>query len=460
MEPVSGELDLAGGYKFIPESIDGPSRIHGSIQFSEPTQPDECDFPSFLHVRVQDWEAGTLQVTLTSGEKTQDSIRLVKGDTEAFLPILSGPAYFAVDRSLKGNTEKALNTVQQHYGSRWAWEFRNNCRDTLCFEAYTDVLNTLAKASNEFGHTQFRSGIGYFAKRICDGGPQGISSFETLTERISYWNKKEQLKDVSLPEVIGEKLGRNWYREEFGDERDELVSIGFDSVTFDPEWETVVPACWTAHLVLSEGIEAAKTFIHNRPVPRIGAYDELKQNAKAADDGRGPAWGAVVSITQEAESDDFRFDGFNYLKNTADEYHGKAKFGPLLYAGAKKLAPDHLPPHLYQEVEFKRETTVGHNWRRDGAHEREKTAFERAKEIARGSTNQKYEFNAFRFVEAEASLTHATTKIKSDSEVEAELYNIGMRNIKNTGEKYDVPEWKIQKATEFLKERKQEVHDL
>lgn len=398
-------------------------------------------------------------MALTTGEKTQDSIRLVKDDTEAFLPILSGPAYFAVERSLNGNTEEALNTVQQHYGSRWAWEFRNNCRDTLCFKAYADVLDALAKSSSDFAHTQFRSGIGYFAKRIRSGGPQGISSFETLTERISYWNEKEQLKDVSLPEVIGEKLGRTWYREEYGDERDELVAIGFDPVTFDPEWETVVPACWTAHLVLSEGIEAAQAFIHSRPVPRAGAYDELKQRARAANNDRGTAWGAVVSITQEAESDDFCFDGFNYLKHAADEYHGKAKFRPLLYAGAKELAPDHLPPHLHQELEFKREVAVGHNWRRDGANKREKAAFERAKEIARGSTNQMYEFNAFSFVEAEASLTHATAKIKSDSEAEAGLYETGIRNIKNIGEQYDVPEWKIQQAIEFLTERKQEGHN-
>ncbi|QGN07928.1 hypothetical protein Hrd1104_11915 [Halorhabdus sp. CBA1104] len=457
MEPITGELDLAGRYEFIPRFIDGPCKIHGSIRFSQPIEPDEYDVPSFLEVQAQNWETGTLQVTLTTGEKTQDSIRLVNDDAEAFLPILSGPAYFAVERGLNGNTEEALKTVQQHYGSRWAWDFRNNCRDTLCFKAYADILNAFAERSGDLTYAQFRSGIGYFAKRICDDGPQSISSFETLKERISYWNEKEQLKDVSLPEVIGEKLGRTWYREEFGDERNELVVIGFDPVTFDPEWETVVPACWIAHLVLSEDIEAARPFVHSRPVPRTEAYDELKQKARTADNDRGPAWGTVVAITQEAESDDFRFDGFNYLKHTADGYHGKAKFRPLLYAGAKKLAPDHLPSHLHQGLEFKREIAVGHNWRRDGANGREKAAFERAKEIARGSTNQGYEFNPFDFVEAEASLTHATAKIKSNSE--AEFYDKGMRNIKNIGEQHDVPEWKIEQAIEFLTERKQERHD-
>ena len=382
MEPITGELDIMGRYEFITESTDGPNGISGSVRFSQPIQPDEFDVPSFLEVQAKDWETGTLEVTLTAGEKTQDSIRLVKDDTEAFLPILSGPAYFAVKCSLNGNIEEALNTVQQHYGSRWAWEFRSNCRDTLCFKAYADILDAFAERSGGFEYAQFRSGIGYFAKRICDDGPQGISSFETLTERISYWNEKEQLKDVSLPEIIGEKLGRTWYREEFGDERNELDVIGFDSVTFDPEWETVVPACWIAHLVHSEGIEAARAYVHRRPVPRAEAYDKLKQKARTADNDRGSAWGAVVAITQEAESDDFRFDSFNYLKHTADEYHGKAKFGPLLYAGAKKLAPDHLPSHVHQEVEFKRQNAVGHNWRRDGANEQEKAAFERAKEIA------------------------------------------------------------------------------
>lgn len=459
MESISGELDLVGRYKFLPKSIEDTHKIHGNIWFSQPTQPDECDVPSFLKIQEPNWEAGTLQVTLTAGEKTQDSIRLVKNDVEAFLPVLSGPAYFAVEHTLNGNTEKALKTVQQHYGSRWAWEFRNNCRDTLCFKAYADVLNELAKRSDDFSHAQFRSGISYFAKRICDDGPQGISSFDSLKERIRYWNEKEQLKYVSLPEVIGEKIGRTWYREEFGGERDELVAIGFDPVTFDSEWETVVPACWIAHLVLSEGVEAARAFVANRPVSRTDTYEELKQKARAEDNNRGPAWGAVVAITLKVESDDFRFDGFNYLKHTADEYRGKGKFRPLLYAGAKELAPDHLPSHLHQELEFKREVAIGHNWRRDGANKLEQAAFERAKEIARGITNQAYEFNSFHFVDAESSLTHATAKTKSDIEAEAELYKIGIRNIRTVGEQDDVPEWKIQQAIEFLRERKQERHD-
>lgn len=457
MEPIAGELDLAGRYEFIPESIDEPNRICGSIRFSQSIKPDECKVPSFLEIQAQNWETGTIQVTLTTGEKTQDSIRFVKDDAEFFLPILSGPAYFAVERSLNGNTEEALKTLQQEYGSNWAWEFRNNCRDTLCFRRYADVLNAFAERSSEFAHTQFRSGIGYFAKRICDDGPQSISSIETLKERISYWNEKEQLKNVSLPEVIGEKLGRNWYREEFGDERKDLVVIGFDSETFDPKWETVVPACWMAHLVLSEGIEAARAFVHSRPKPRAEAYDELKQKADSANNDRGSAWGAVVAITQEAESDDFRFDGFNYLKHTADEYNGKGKFIPLLYAAAEKLAPDHLPSHLHQEMEFNRKIAVGHNWRRDATSGREKAAFERAKEIARGSTNQGYEFNPFLFVEAEASLTHSTAKIKSNSGTE--FYDIGIRNIKKFDEKYDIPEWRIEQAIDFLTERKQESHD-
>jgi len=328
---------------------------------------------------------------------------------------------------LSGDIETALETLQQHYGSKWAWEFRDDCRDTLQFNIYTDLLDTLTKSSDHVSHTQFRSGISYFAKRICDDGPQGISSFEILKERISYWNQKEQLKEVSLPEVIGEKLGRNWYRDEFGGEREKLATIGFNPVTFDPEWKTVVPACWIAHLTLSDGIEAARSFVRNRPVSHTLAYDELKQKAHSADNDRGPAWGAVVAITQEAESDDFRYDGFNYLKQTADEYRGKAKFVPLLYAGAERLAPEHLPSNLYQELEFKQEIAVGHNWRRDWAKKQEKAAFERAKHIARGSADQAYEFNPFYFVGAEKSLTHATAKIESDPEIRIEFYESGYK---------------------------------
>jgi len=459
MKPISGELDLAGKYKFLPKSIEDTHEIHGNIWFSQPIQPDECDIPSFLEIQEPNWEAGTLHVTLTAGDKTQDSIRLVKNDVEAFLPVLSGPAYFAVEHILNGNTEKALNTVRKHYGSKWAWEFRRNCRDTLCFKTYADVLNELAKRSDHFSHTQFRSGIGYFAKRIGDDGPQGISSFDSLEKRVSYWNEKEQLKHVSLPEVVGEKLGRTWYREEFGGERDELVTVNFDPATFDTEWETVVPACWIAHLVLSEGVEAARAFVGNRPVSHTDTYEKLKQKAKAKDNNRGPAWGYVVAITPKVESDDFRYDAFNYLKHTAEEYHGKGKFTPLLYAGAKELAPDHLPSYLHQELDVKREIAIGHNWRRDGANKLEQAAFERAKEIARGITNQAYEFNSFHFVDAEASLTHSTAKTKSDIEAKAELYKIGIRNIAVVGEQYDVPEWKIQRTIEFLRERKREIHD-
>jgi len=454
IEPISGELDLIGAYEFIPDSIDGPHGIHGRIRFSSSIRPDQCDFPSFLEVQAPNWEAGTLQVTLTAGEKTQESIRFVKDADEAFLPILSGPAYFAVKRTLNGHIENALHTIQQHYGSRSSWDFRNDCRDTLCFKSYADILDALAGHSNDFAHAQFRSGIGYFAKRICDSGPQTIASFETLSERVRYWNKKEQLKDVLLPEVIGEKLGRTWYREDFGGERKDFVAIDFDPVTFDPEWQTLAPACWMAHLILSEGIESARAFVRDRPVPRTSTYHKLKQQARAADKDRGPAWGAVTAITQEQDSDDFRFDGFNYLKHTADEYHGKAKFRPLLYAGAKELAPDNLPSHLYQKLDCRREIAIGHNWRRDGAYEREKAAFERAKEIARGSTEQAYEFDAFHFVDAEASLTHATAKTQSNPE--PTLYETGIRNIQAIYTRYDVPEAKIERAIEFLTESKQE----
>jgi len=76
MRPIAGESELGGGYEFVPKSIEKPNEVHGSIQFTQPFQPDEYDVPSFLEVHAQDWEAGVLQVALTAGEKHKTAFSL------------------------------------------------------------------------------------------------------------------------------------------------------------------------------------------------------------------------------------------------------------------------------------------------------------------------------------------------------------------------------------------------
>lgn len=456
MTPISGQLGDVSTYEFCPSKVDDPESVRGTLCFTPAVSPDHVEYPEFVEVSDEDWDDGQLQIVVTAGEKTRGSIRIRIDGEKSFLRMLSAPAYFAVEQTLRGNVGEALSVIQRTYSRRWAWEFRNNCRDTLSFEAFADVLDALTSESTDFSHTQFRSGIGYFAKRIGDTIPQGIYSFNELQQRIRYWNATENLITVSVPEVVGEKLGRDWYRSEFGSERDELRRIGFDPLEYDPEWQTVVPACWIAHLILTEGIAAARTYVRNRPATDARSYDELKAEARNANQDSGVAWGAVVAQTLGQPNDDLRFDTFNYLNQTSEEYRGKAKFQPFLYAAALEIAPDHMPPHVLQNVEFNRELSTGHNWRRDGAWQRAQKAFAAAKEIARGSTNDEYQFNAFLFVEAEASLAHATAQLRSPTEA-TEMYQAGIRSIQRVNNNFEVPDWKVKDDIGFLREQSNEI---
>lgn len=451
MQPISGRCGEDGPYRFVPELVQSPQRIEGTIHFSPEAQSINSDYPAFTEVLDENWETGEIKIALTDNDTTADSIEITTDDEHYHIPLLSAPAYYAVTQVLDSDIDGALTTIQRHYDSRWSWEFRNNCRDTLSFEAYVEIFNSLSGHSDEFRYTQFRSGIGYFAKRIKDTGPQGISSFETLKSRVSRWNESENLKSVSIPEVIGEKLGRNWYRSGLESERTDLLDIGFQPEDFDSEWESVAPACWIAHLVLSEGIEEAANYVRDRPVTGSGSYEELKENASNADKNAGSAWGSVVSRTLQQDTPDFRFDAFNYLKHTADGYRGKAKFQPLLYDGAKRLMPEYLPDHVKQEIEFRREISIGHNWRRDTEFTLEKEAFEKAKQIARGNSKSEYDFNAFLFVDAEKSLAHVTAKSCSDEERSIKIYESAINHIQRIGDSHDVPDWRIQNMTDFLR---------
>lgn len=462
MACIAGELHNGVRYEFTPTDIEGPEHITGEIRLSPPVEPDEIDARGFVEIPDADWRAGVVEVRLKAGEKTKESIGVTFDGQTSYLRLLSGPAYYAVHRARSADPETAKEVLEQYYpNGRAEWGFRNDCRDTIQFEAFVEVLDTLAASSGEFSHVQFRSGLGYFAKRIREDVLQGIHSFETLQTRIRRWNATENLKRVSVSEVLGEKLGREWYRSGLGTERQELRQIGFDPTTDDPGWKTVVPACWLSHVVLTEGVEAGKDYVRDRPVPVDDDYGAVKSAAYDANFGkRGPAWGNVVAMSVRPTNDDFRYDAYWYLRWTGEEYRGKAKFSPLLFAGAAEVAPDHLPAHLQQKVDFEEQYSTGHAWRRDSAFEREAAAFGAAKAIASGETETEYEFEPELAIKAEASLAHAEAKVLgSDGKHDERLsrYGRAIDDISNVSEKYDVHENLLDNEISFLETRMREV---
>lgn len=462
MASVSGALHDGIRYEFTPDTIEGPEQITGQIRLLPPVEPDEIDARGFIEILGADWVEGLIDIRLTAGEKTTESIRFTFDGETSYLQLLSAPAYYAVYCARSTDPEAAKEVVEQYYSnSRVEWEFRNDCRDTIQFEAFVEVLDALAAFSGEFSHVQFRSGIGYFAKRIREDTLQGIHSFETLQTRIRRWNETVYLKSVNVSEVLGEKLGREWYRSGLTNERQELRRTGFDPTTYDSGWKTVVPACWLSHVVLTDGIEAGKDYVRDRPVPVDDDYNDVKSAAYDANFGkRGPAWGNVVAISVHPTNDDFRYDAYWYLRWTGEEYRGKGKFSPLLFAGATEVAPDHLPPHLKQKVDFEEQYSTGHAWRRDGALEREAVAFGAARAIARGEAEKGYEFKPELAVKAEASLAHAEAKVlghngKHDEQISR--YDKGIDKIFDVSEKYDVHDEPLDKEVNFLKTRKKEA---
>ena len=260
-----------------------------------------------------------------------------------------------------------------------------------------------------------------------------------------------------VADVIGEKLGRESYRDGLSTERAELREIDFDPVGFDPCWETIVPACWISHLTLTDGLEAAESYVRERPVPQEEDYDGLKATAKNAGFGdRGAAWATVVGLSVRPEHDDFRYDTYNYLKWTAEEYRGKAKIGPLLWEGVNEIRPEFLPTRLVQQDECRQRVATGHVWRRDGANKRERDAFASALAIARGETDSAYEFRPELVVEAEASLVHADVKMADSHEGDLARYDEAIATIEEIAAEYDTPHWAVDNALDFLRKQRAE----
>lgn len=459
MNPISGELAGKLRFRFEENGTPTPDRVEGIFHFPEAPEFSVVSLPSFVESRKIDAQAGRIQVILEAAEGGKDSLRIEVQEREYRIPVVSASVYYSIWKVLTADPDEALQTLSEIYsGSNWAWDFRDACRDVLCFDAYVRVLNTLAGASSDFEHTQFRSGESYFAKRVKDSIPQGIHSFSTLEKRVSKWNNAENLREISIDEVISEKLGRNWYRDGFENERNDLLDIDFEPTSYDPGWKSLAPASWIAHLVLSEGIDQAREFTDQRPVAGSKSYDDLKQSAKSVDSDKAPAWAKVVSRTTEVKNNDFRYDAFNYLFHAAKEYRGKGKFSPMIWAAAAELKPSHLPSYLHQEAKCNEQISIGHNWRRDSDSELAKEAFERAKYIARGLSEESHDFDVRWFVEAESSLIHETAKLESDPKTKAQIYTNGIKKLERLAQEYDVRDYVFDNNIEFLKSQRESIN--
>lgn len=453
MLSLAGRLHDGVRYEFVPEKIDEPEQVEGELRFSPPVKFNGIRTVDFVDILGSDMDAGIVEIRLNESDSTKKSLHVKYNGGGSHLPLFSGPVYYAVSKVLEGELEGAQRVIYNNYsGYRAEWNFRNDCRDTLQFDDFLLVLNTLSGESDQFSHVQFRSVIGYFAKRILDTVPSAIHSFEELEERIQKWNQAENLKPVDLSEVLGEKLGRDYHRDGLSDERKQLLEIGFDPVSYDPDWSTVVPACWMAHLVLTEGLKPAKEYAEARPTPVEQSYEDLKSAASNAGFGdRGELWGRVVA---HPNNEDFRFDAFNYVRWMAHEYYGKAKLEHLLLGGAKELAPPYLSPTVPQKLVIQKQISIGHYWRRDSAFTKEKEAFEKARNLATGELETGHEPIPDLLVDAEAGLAHARANQRGGSKEEAvDHYQEAIDEIQRIEKLYDIRPKKIENQMKFLEEQ-------
>jgi hypothetical protein len=459
VEILNGELREGVEYKFVPEYV-STQEVIGKIVLSTPIEPQYVTLPDFVDIIDADWPSGVAKIRIEDGESRNGNIALRADGERGCIPILSAPVYYAVDRIISGSIEEAEKIIRKCYSSRPGWGFRGDCRDVLQFNKFVELLDTVAVESELFSHIQFRSALGYFAKRIGDKNPQGIHSFEILNERVDKWNEAENLEEIALPEVLGEKLGRNWFRGDgLSSERQELLEIGFDPIEYDPDWDTPLPACWIAHTVLTEGIEKAEEYVRDRPTPSEDDYKKAKSEAKNLREKRGAAWGKVLALTK----DEFRHDAQNYLYwigrdyHRRDKYQGKAKIEPLLFAGAKKLSPEHVPPRFRQNIEFREKDSIGHQWRRDNQKEMSLEAFREARKIALGENSPKYEVRPAFLLQAESSIAHMEASRLNDKQESIDRYEEGIEKIAEIREEYDIPVERALDEVNFLQEQKGEL---
>lgn len=456
MDVIGGELGRNIRYRFVPESVDDPDTVFGELVITPELELAEIDTPDFVTIVDDDWSDCEISLRLETGEKMSGNLHLSIIGDEYFVPILSASGLFAVIKAEQGLPEIADQTIKDQYDStRYAWEFRQDCRDTLRFGTFIEVMDSLAGHSDQFDRIMYRSATGYFANRILDPGPQNIKSFEVLKDRIDAWNEKERFPPVSVDDIIAEYLGRGWIHGYLSSERDKLKSIGVDPIDdFQPG--SIGLAGWIAHILLTEGEYAAKEFIQELPIPVEKSYSELESDAFDHDEDRWKGWEPVIPVTARRKEEEFHHDVYQYLRFAGLDYRGNAKISPLLHAGAAVLTGP-LPFYFQQRVKFQEQISLGHEYRHDVNWDAAKTAFQRAELIATGQAAQKYSFDAPKAAEAKASLAHAEANLLAkdgNKKAVEQKYDSAIEELQGIRDRYGIS---VSRDISFLQEQREEL---
>lgn len=450
---IGGNLKKDIRYRFVPDEFDGRDSITGQIQFTTSFEIAEIRSPSFVVIRDENLDDGEISVRLIDGDKTQGNLRIdVLGDNFQ-LPLLSAPIYYAVSKVIEDNVETANRVFQDKYeDDKFEWELREDLRDTVPFDSFLTVMDRLASHFHYYKKIMYRSATGYFAKRIDDRGPQQINSYNVLLDRVDKWNESKNTESINVDDVIAEYLGRNWIHHHLSGERNRLRNIGFNPIEYDSSWDSIVHSGWIAHTLLTDGEEAVKEFIRERPVPEKEPYQVLKQNAKSSQRNRWQDWGSVIPVTVREAEEEFHYDLYQYLRFAGRDYRGNAKINPLLYAGAAQLTGP-LPAFFHQRITFQQQIAIGHEYRRDRNWQGARSAFENAERVASGETASGYDFDARKVAQAKKSRGHAEATILAIQGKESESvekYKSTISELHRLGNTHDMP---VEKEVEFLKDQ-------
>ncbi|MFA9427352.1 tetratricopeptide repeat protein [Natronorubrum sp. A-ect3] len=456
---IDGDLRRDINYSFHPKEVDSPDSILGDLKLGISLETAEITSPAFVEIHDEKLEKGEITLELKGADNTQGQIQIDTLGEYFRVPLLSGPVYFAVTKANQGEIEVAHDLIQSVYDTtKVEWEFREDCRDTISFDVFLNVMDQLAGHSHHYERILYRSATGYFAKRIDDRGPQQIRLFDVLSERVKKWNQSDQTESIGVDDVLAEYLGRNYVHDYLSNERDSLQGLGFDPIEYDPSWDSIVTAGWIAHLLLTDSEETVREFIRNRPIPKTGSYTDVKNDAKNSNWNRWRAWGNVLPLTVTEAEEEFHYDIYQYLRFAGKDYRGNGKICTLLYAAAAQLTGP-LPAFFHQRIRFQELVSLGHDYRRDKNWEDARSAFQNAVTIASGKNVSSYDCDARKVAQATKSLRHteATMLAIQGKESEAiEHYRSAVTELQQLGDDHNID---VEDHTQFLEgEMKKELN--
>jgi len=438
---IEGNLRKDINYSFRPKRVDSPNSILGDLVLNVSLETVEITSPPFVEIHNEALEDGKISLELKSADKTQGQIRIDTLGEYFCVPLLSAPVYFAVAKANQNEIEVAHKQIQSVYDvTKVEWEFRKDCRATISFDVFLNVMNLLASHSHHYERILYRSATGYFANRIGDSGPQQIRTFDVLSERVELWNQSDQTVSIGVDDVLAEYLGRNYVHGYLSNERDSLQGLGFDPIENDPSWDSIVTAGWIAHYLLTDSEETVREYIRKRPVPQNEPYSDVKNNADKSNFDRWKEWGNVLPLTVREAEDQFNYDLYQYLRFAAKDYRGNGKICTLLNAAAAQLTGP-LPYYFHQRIRFQELVSLGHDYRRDKNWEDARSAFQTAVTIASGENVSSYDYDAQKVAQAKKSLRHveATILAIQNKETEAiEHYRSGIAELRQLGNNRDV----------------------